>query len=129
MAGFSPGGGHGVGDDARSWGADGARRKLWHGGEAEWSVEWKDGDVIGCAADLDQGTLWFGRNGEWVVAFEGCSAEWTAGLFPAISGQRMAFTVSETPQYQGPAPSFHCISPTEPPQLLPNQEHTIYVAN
>ena len=83
--GFAPDEGSGVGDDECSWGADGERRKLWHGTGQDWSVSWEDCDVVGCAADLEHGTLWFGCNGEWTVAFEGCGAEWSAGLFPAIS--------------------------------------------
>ena len=119
-----------MGDDGCSWAADGARGKLWHrsyDGAQEWPVRWADGDVIGCAADLEQGTLWFGRNGEWAVAFEGCSAQWTAGLFPAMTGKKMAFAVSETPRFAGPSPDFHSIAAGKQPQLLPNQEGAVYV--
>ena len=105
-SGFAPGGGDGVGDDALSWGADGARGMLWHNGSAEWPVRWEDGDVVGCAADVEQGTAWFGRNGEWVVAFEGCAEAWQQGVFPAITGQRMAFAVNEASRFAGPTPEF-----------------------
>ena len=112
-SGFTPGGGKGVGDDAVSWGADGARVLLWHKGlvaslvgSRAWSIRWKDGDIIGCAADLELGQLWFGRNGVWSLAFEGCSSKWTEGLYPAVSGQRMTFAINSTPQFPGPSPEF-----------------------
>merc|ERR1711963_708896 len=88
--GFAPGGPNGVGDDALSWGADGVGHILWHDGQHAWSGEWTDGDVIGCAADFEKGQLWFGCNGEWSVAVEGCSSKWTTGIFPA-SGDAMYF--------------------------------------
>ena len=118
--GFAPDERMGVGNDACSWGADGVHSKLWHDGtNQEWSVRWEDGDVVGCAADLEQGTLWFGRNGEWSVTFEGCSAEWSAGVFPAISGQAMAFAINGAPRFPGPSPQFKSIvAPGEWPQKL-----------
>jgi len=126
-AGFAPGGGNGVGDDVCSWGADGVRRRLWHNGKEEWPVSWKKGDVVGCAADLEQGTVWFGLNGEWVVAFEQSAAKWPAGLFPALTGSRMAFTVLATPRFAGPTPAFRNIAPGTQPVLLVGQEGAIYV--
>ena len=126
-AGFSCRGGRGVGDDGCSWGADGARGKLWHRRDQKWSVRWADGDVVSCAADLDQGNLWFGRNGEWTMAFEECSTQWTAGLFPAMSGKDMAFAACETPRFAGPSPDFRSIEVGKHPQLLSDQKSAIYV--
>jgi len=115
--GFAPDDGNGVGDDALSWGADGVRHRLWHDGKQPWSGEWTDGDVIGCAADLEVGQLWFGRNGEWSVAFEGCGSKWTAGLFPAMSGNTMGVTIQPTPRFAGPTPEFRSVG-RFPPQML-----------
>ena len=105
---FSPGGGEGVGDDAHSWGADGARSLLFHDGSHPWTVHWQDGDVVGFAADLHSGCLWFGHGGEWTVAFEELTAaDWGAGLYPAISGDHMLFRLSgEATRYPGPDSSF-----------------------
>ena len=74
----------GVGDDAASWGADGARKLLLHSGSSSsWGIGWCAGDVIGVAADLSAGTTWFGKNGVWEVGFSNVHLE---GLFPAVSG-------------------------------------------
>ena len=74
----------GVGDDAASWGADGARKLLLHSGSSSsWGIGWCAGDVIGVAADLSAGTIWFGKNGVWEVGFSNVHLE---GLFPAVSG-------------------------------------------
>ena len=78
--------GNGIGDDTESWGADGQRKLLWHGGERDWNTSWAAGDIIGVAADLDtegKGSLWFGKNGDWSVAFDSITAP--KGLYPAMS--------------------------------------------
>ena len=119
-SGFAPGGVSmrlGVGDDAASWGADGMRGHLWHNGTEDWSIRWEDGDTIGCAADLELGKLWFARNGAWSLAFEGCGSKWEAGLFPAISGDRMSFAMNSTPRFAGPTPEFQNIDRRLPLQL------------
>ena len=108
-SGFAPGNGNGVGDDASSWGADGVRGLLWHNGTEGWTIRWEDGDTIGCAADLEGGKIWFGRNGVWAVAFEGCRSKWEAGLYPAITGTSMSFAVNSTPRFAGPTPEFQNI--------------------
>ena len=74
---------NGVGDCESSWGADGACHVLWHGGsQAPWDVEWRDGDVVGVAADVTEGSLLFARNGEWAKTFE---IEPGTALFLALS--------------------------------------------
>ena len=105
-SGFAPGNGNGVGDDAASWGADGVRGDLLHSGTEDWPIRWEDGDTIGCAADLELGQLWFGRNGVWSLAFEGCSSKWEAGLYPAITGDGMSFSISSPPRFAGPTAEF-----------------------
>eukprot|EP01047_Picozoa_sp_COSAG01_P072374 COSAG01_NODE_11492_length_1922_cov_148.682940_2_plen_94_part_00 len=56
----------GVGDDACSWGVDGARVQAWgDGGGKEYGQAWQEGDVIGLAAILDTGAISFGLNGSW----------------------------------------------------------------
>jgi hypothetical protein len=40
--------GSGIGDDAHSWGFDGARRRLWRaGGSGRYGAPWREGDVLG----------------------------------------------------------------------------------
>ena len=83
--------GKGVGDCESSWAADGARKLMWHGGEAPWTVEWRDGDVVGVAADTTKGSLLFARNGEWVKTFDIGPG---TGLFLALSTSESGFTIN-----------------------------------
>ena len=85
----------GVGDDAISWAVDGERMSLWHGSSRPWATDgaqWKEGDVIGIACDLDEGTMQVSVNGEWDAGskvFDSIRLESTVGewLFPAFSGK------------------------------------------
>ena len=83
--------GDGVGDDQVSWGVDGIRLKKWAGGDTPYRTarKWRDGDVIGCAADLARGDLSFALNGVWSgpdgVAFRGITMP-ENGLAPAVTG-------------------------------------------
>ena len=83
--------GDGVGDDQVSWGVDGIRLKKWAGGDTPYRTarKWRDGDVIGCAADLARGDLSFALNGVWSgpdgVAFRGVAMP-ENGLAPAVTG-------------------------------------------
>ena len=96
--------GSGVGDDAHSWAVDGIRQKKWGNGSnsdsgavfgdlagvAPFGSKWKDGDVIGIAADLSGGKacLSFSVNGSFAapdgVAFENVEVG-AGGLFPALT--------------------------------------------
>ena len=53
-------------------------------GSGEFPVAWAVGDVIGVAADLDEGTLSFAKNGAWTQPISGCNFA-THGLFPSIT--------------------------------------------
>ena len=38
----------GCGSDETSWGADGHKRLIWHGGVSQsWGMKWNRGDVVG----------------------------------------------------------------------------------
>lgn len=87
----------GTGDDEDSFAADGSRVQRWHGGDSfDFGQPWSDGDVIGCAANLDEGTLLFGLNGSWEepmgVAFEGIAP--TGGLYPSLTASNGTFRVN-----------------------------------
>ena len=88
------------------------RGHLWHYGTEDWAIRWEDGDTIGCAADLEQDQLWFGRNGVWALAFEGCSSTLEAGLYPAITGMSMSFAINSTSRFSGPTSEFQNIGRT-----------------
>eukprot|EP00937_MAST-01D_sp_MAST-1D-sp2_P000642 g642.t1 len=107
----------GVGDDTSSWGVDGVRVKAWHGGPKSFGKEWKDGDVIGVAADLEPptpdaapaNTLRFSHNGSWDepmgAAFERIS--YVHGIRPALTlGRNFACEVNfgEKPFVHAPPP-------------------------
>ena len=85
--------GDGVGDDGVSWGVDGIRLKKWAGGDTPYRTarKWRDGDVIGCAADMARGDLSFALNGVWSgpdgVAFRG-DAEFRAATARASASWR-----------------------------------------
>ena len=78
--------GMGVGDDDASWGADGARKLLWHAGKNPWEEQWAPGDVIGFGSDLTTGTLWFGKNGVWKAVFSDVRAE---SVYPALTADAL----------------------------------------
>lgn len=60
--------GDGVGDDENGWGADGLRHCCWIGGhrqELKWPEAWSEGNVVGCAVNLDAGEMSFSCDGCW----------------------------------------------------------------
>ena len=100
----------GVGDDSCSWAVDGVRVKAWgDGGGPSYGQAWKEGDIIGLAANLDTGTISFGLNGSWEspmgTAFDGVQAG--GGLYPALSGMlrgqlRVRINLGSEPWRYGP---------------------------
>jgi len=80
----------GTGDDEHSWAFDGYRTKKWNGGPITWGRKWVDGDVVGCAIDLDERTVHFSLNGSWKrpmgLAFSDIAVD--EGVFPAVTGER-----------------------------------------
>ena len=83
--------GEGVGDDAVSWGFDGARNKLWHGGEGRpWEGAWEQGVVIGFAANIVSGQIAVSEGGRWTGGAAGVkftSDAVRAGVYPAITAR------------------------------------------
>eukprot|EP01126_Amoeba_proteus_P024329 TRINITY_DN24521_c0_g1_i3.p1 TRINITY_DN24521_c0_g1~~TRINITY_DN24521_c0_g1_i3.p1 ORF type:complete len:544 (-),score=123.52 TRINITY_DN24521_c0_g1_i3:17-1648(-) len=84
--------GIGVGDDHHSWGYDGNRQTIWHGGEYKKNqgIKWKDGDVIGMALDLDQRTISFSQNGCWDPPMGEFirNLSFDVGLFPCLTSSQ-----------------------------------------
>lgn len=119
---------YGVGDDLESWGVDGARQKIWHGGEAgTFPSSWSKEVVVGCAADLPSGTLQFSTNGVWAPpTFTGVQC---ASLYPAVSGQ-MSASFKIRPEewqygppdssYKSPAACAQCPQPLSSPIRFPD---------
>ncbi|EDO45063.1 predicted protein, partial [Nematostella vectensis] len=76
----------GVGDTADSFAYDGHRVRKWNVSTAKYGEEWMAGDVIGCAIDLDEGTISYSRNGKHLgVAFDNVRFGPGFAYFPAIS--------------------------------------------
>jgi len=82
-----------LGSDDVSWAVNGFQQVLSHGGRSRpWSCEWKVGDVIGLAANVDAGKIALCK-GEWSdprhgVVFE--SERIKAGVFPCITASLYA---------------------------------------
>jgi len=58
----------GVGDDpeGHSWGFDGFKGCIRHAGQVwPFPLKWRQGDVVGCAVDLNTGAISFAVNGAW----------------------------------------------------------------
>ena len=95
--------GEGVGDDCHSWAFDGWRMYLWHELSSEWGAKWSPGDVVGCAVDIDEGTMSFFLNGlgeeiDMGIAFT--SLDISGGLYPCASfnrGEVIQFNFGSTP--------------------------------
>ncbi|CAM9138781.1 unnamed protein product [Choristocarpus tenellus] len=104
--------GDGVGDGPHSWAYDGWRQYRWHDGHTPWGARWAVGDVVGCAIDLDHGTMSFTLNGRadeigMGVAFKGLA--FSGGLYPCASFNRrecLQFNFGSTPFKH--APPGHC---------------------
>jgi len=90
--------GTGVGGDQFSWAYDGSRQQKWHGGSEYYGQYWSNGDIIGCAVDLDNKKMNFFRNGsDMGVAYENFNSG--DGLYPAASfsnGQSMTFNFGKS---------------------------------
>jgi ankyrin repeat protein len=105
--------GIGVGDDELSWGVDGHRSMLWHNGDHAWSLrnQWKKGDVIGLACDLERGQILTSVNGSWTAP---CGAVFDLpgslpGLHPAFTsgGGKIRFNFGGAPfRYGMPGEGF-----------------------
>eukprot|EP00435_Cladocopium_sp_Y103_P037501 s1116_g9.t3 len=113
---------YGVGDDLESWGVDGGRQKIWHGGEAgSFPSTWTKEVVVGCAADLPSGILQFSTNGVWIKpeTFTGVQC---ASLYPAVSGQMTASFKLRPEEWQYGPPDSSYKSPAacaQCPRALP----------
>lgn len=116
--------GKGTGDDKHSWGWDGYRVLMWADGRFKWGKKWDDGDVVGCAVDLDNRTMSFSLNGNWdqgaepgatgvmgeVEALRGF--QYTAGLTPSFTYQSAGATANWGQfglRYKAPDEEYHSV--------------------
>jgi len=54
---------NGVGNDDKSWAVDGVRQCKWHNGKVAYECQWKAGDVVGLACDLEEMHMHVSVNG------------------------------------------------------------------
>jgi len=93
--------GEGVGDDEHSIAYDGKRKLKWHNGRSHpFGKRWKAGDVVCCAANLDDGEVKFALNGKWDDGSSAFSSLiFHDGLMPAASfskGEKLCFNFGST---------------------------------
>jgi len=123
--------GSGVGDDEHSWAADGMRKRLWHNGDAdsvEWSATWHDGDIVGCAVDIDAGIMRFAINGMWEQAANIKFDPKGHPIFPALSMQGdFAFCFdSQTFEFKPPHATFLPLLPAGAASGVFNRSMPLY---
>jgi len=54
-----------TGYNSRGYGYGSDGQKTNNGGSPSWGNSWDAGDILGCAYDLDNGKLYFSKNGTW----------------------------------------------------------------
>ncbi len=105
---FSPSSGSdGVGDDDHSWGVDGNRVCKWgNSTAAKYGESWKDGDVLGCAIDLDDKYVEFYLNGKSMgKAFEKISFDTSIRVALTGQGQNYKYSVNFSKKTKFPVPA------------------------
>jgi ankyrin repeat protein len=119
----------GVGDDAGSWGVDGARACAWHNQQArEFGGTWRKGDVVGLACDLTEGgaggggRVWVSVNGSF-GAPNGAAFDLPAGLpslYPALSARasRVRYNFGPGFAHAPPTPDYGLFEPLEDADAL-----------
>ncbi|XP_074594446.1 kip1 ubiquitination-promoting complex subunit 1 [Brevipalpus obovatus] len=96
---FSPE--QGVGDTRDSYAYDGNRVRKWNLTTSKYGDTWNCGDVVGCAIDLDNGSIDFFRNGKHMGrAFNHVRLGPGLAYFPAVSlayGESLTANFGATP--------------------------------
>ncbi|CAK9813379.1 E3 ubiquitin-protein ligase RNF123 [Anthophora plagiata] len=109
----------GVGDTINSYAYDGNRVRKWNVATHKYGEPWLAGDIIGCALDMDNGTVDFYRNGRNLGrAYENISMGPGFAYFPAVSiAQGGGLTANF-----GSTPMHYPVKEYEPLQAVPKQE-------
>jgi len=102
-----------VGDDAGSWAVDGYEAKFNQGDREEYLCQWKQGDVIGLACDLQAMQMLVSVNGSFVApnghVFDLAPDAVLSGLFAAFSCEQgtVGYNLGEVPfKYDPPAADY-----------------------
>ncbi|XP_066594474.1 E3 ubiquitin-protein ligase RNF123-like [Prorops nasuta] len=106
----------GVGDTPNSFAYDGNRVRKWNMSTHKYGEAWLSGDIIGCAIDLNEGTIEFCRNGKLLgLAFDKVSIGPGIAYFPTVS---LGFTENLTANF-GATPLRYPIDGYEALQIAP----------
>eukprot|EP00928_Gymnodinium_smaydae_P071831 TRINITY_DN55313_c0_g1_i1.p1 TRINITY_DN55313_c0_g1~~TRINITY_DN55313_c0_g1_i1.p1 ORF type:complete len:514 (-),score=94.72 TRINITY_DN55313_c0_g1_i1:180-1637(-) len=126
-----------LGDTAEGWGWGGTGKRSHNNEFSDYGGSFSVGDVLGCIVDLDQGTISYMKNGEFMgVAFDNLPAATTqTGVFPHLLMKNVRCQVNfrrETKWYEPPgpqvkfleeAPEEHCVvNPVDHPETLKDAE-------
>jgi hypothetical protein len=103
-----------VGDDEHSWAVDGENHQARHKGERKaYECQWKTGDVVGLACDLDGMQVLVSVNGSFAppnsLVFELAAHDVHGGLFAAFSARRgeLRYNLGQAPfKYAAPSSEF-----------------------
>lgn len=107
------------GDTPNSYAYDGNRVRKWNVTTHKYGESWLTGDIIGCALDMDDGTIDFYRNGKSLgKAFENISMGAGIAYFPTVS---LAFTENLTANF-GSIPFRYPVEDYEPLQAPPTTQ-------
>ncbi|XP_018407153.1 PREDICTED: E3 ubiquitin-protein ligase RNF123-like [Cyphomyrmex costatus] len=88
---------YGVGDTPNSYAYDGNRVRKWNVSTHKYGEAWLTGDIIGCALNMDDGTIDYYRNGRSLGrAFENIPMGAGIAYFPTVS---LAFTENLTANF------------------------------
>ncbi|KAG7203161.1 hypothetical protein KM043_010277 [Ampulex compressa] len=110
---------YGVGDTVNSYAYDGNRVRKWNVATHKYGEPWLTGDIIGCALDMDNGTIDFYRNGRNLGrAFENIPMGMGIAYFPTVS---LAFAENLTANF-GSTPMRYQIEGYEPLQAAPQEQ-------
>jgi hypothetical protein len=103
-----------VGDDEHSWAVDGENQRAKHKGERKpYECEWKTGDVVGLACDLDGMQVLVSVNGSFAppngFVFELAPHAVHGGLFAAFTGRwgELRYNLGQAPfKYAAPSSEY-----------------------
>jgi len=126
-----------LGDTAESWGWGGTGKKSHNNIFDDYGGQFRAGDVIGCIVDMEQGTISFLKNGQFMgVAFDNIPPQASqTGIFPHLLMKNVTAKVNfrrANKWYDPPgpqvkffdeAPEDHCVvNPIEHPESLKDAE-------
>mmetsp|Transcript_144407 Transcript_144407/g.350632 ORF Transcript_144407/g.350632 Transcript_144407/m.350632 type:complete len:465 (-) Transcript_144407:222-1616(-) len=126
-----------LGDTAEGWGWGGTGKKSHNNNFQDYGGTFREGDVIGCVIDLEQGTISYLKNGEFMgVAFDNVPpAAAQTGVFPHLLMKNVACKVNfsaKTKWFDTPGPQVkfleealedHCIvNPVAHPESVQDSE-------